>query len=82
MRTIIDRPFAVVYGPRYSAIHGKGLMYGLGLTRKDAWSNAVLVMRGSARSDVVLNQEIKALKKKGMVCVRVEIALPTARRKS
>lgn len=73
MTTIIDRPWAIVYGPKYSAVHGKGLMYGLGLTRKDAWSNAVLVMRGFQTS--VLNDEVKQLKRKGMIAQRVEVRL-------
>ena len=72
MRKVIDRPWAIVYGPKYSAIHGKGLMYGLGLTRRDAWENAVLVMCGSPPSN--LDTVIKGLKAKGMIAQRVEIS--------
>lgn len=75
MSKLIDRPWAIVYGPKYSAIHGKGLMYGLGLTRKDAWSNAVLVMRGYSQSEVDVNADIIGLKRKGMIAQRVEVRL-------
>jgi hypothetical protein len=69
---VIDRPWAIVYGPRCKL--GTGLMYGLGLTRVDAWNNAVLVYSGvpwgDHRKDV-----IAALKKKGMIARRVAVVL-------
>ncbi len=76
MSKLIDRPWAIVYGPKYSAIHGKGLMYGLGLTREDAWRNAVLVMRGYDQNELDINTDIIGLKRKGMIAQRVEVRLP------
>lgn len=76
MSKLIDRPWAIVYGPKYSAIHGEGLMYGLGLNRKDAWANAILVMRGYGQSEVDVNTDIIDLKRKGMIARRVEVRLP------
>lgn len=76
MSKLIDRPWAIVYGPKYSAIHGKGLMCGLGKSRKDAWENAVLVMRGYDQHQVDVNTDIIGLKRKGMIAQRVEVRLP------
>lgn len=71
--TIIDRPWAIVYGPKCK--YGPGLMYGLGLTRADAWDNALLVYHGGP-----VNRDLKAavkadLKKRGMVARRVQVHL-------
>lgn len=75
MSKLIDRPWAIVYGPKYSVIHGKGLMYGLGLTRNDAWENAILVMRGYDIGPIHVKREKEVLKRKGMIAARVEVRL-------
>lgn len=68
---VIDRPWAIVYGPKCKL--GTGLMYGLGLTRDDAWANAVLVMQGYKSRDLFCDK--KALQAKGMIARRVEVHL-------
>jgi hypothetical protein len=71
--TIIDRPWAIVYGPKCK--YGRGLMYGLGLTRRDAWDNAILVWNGGPMN---LEQKIATkadLIKRGMIARRVEVHL-------
>src|SRR5258708_4409417 len=72
---IIDRPWAIVYGPKYTAKHGDGLMYGLGLTREEAWSNAILVMNGHSSDTYNYTLEKAALKAKGMITRQVEVRL-------
>lgn len=68
---IIDRPWAIVYGPKSKL--GPGLMYGLGLTRTDAWSNAILVMYG--RMPPNFADAKKNLQRRGMVARRVTVTL-------
>lgn len=74
MSKIIDRPWAIVYGPNSKL--GPGLMYGLGGTRQEAWVHAVLVLRGGYPASILeIDDEIKGLKRKGMVARRVEVRL-------
>jgi hypothetical protein len=68
---IIDRPWAIVYGPK--SLRGPGLAYGLGATRRDAWANALLVMYGSVPPN--FNHAKASLQKQGMVARRVEVHL-------
>ncbi len=74
MSTVIDRPWAIVYGPKCKL--GTGLMYGLGLTRDDAWRNAVLVYLGYSVADPVFQEQKASLRKRGLVAKRVEVHLP------
>jgi len=69
---IIDRPWAIVYGPK--AKMGNGLMYGLGNNRADAWANAILVYYGT-HAHGGLEFEKKKLQRKGMVARKVEVRL-------
>jgi hypothetical protein len=68
---IIDRPWAIVYGPKSE--RGPGLAYGLGATRKDAWANTLLILYGSVPPNS--DHAVSALKKQGMVARRVEVHL-------
>jgi hypothetical protein len=49
-------------------------MYGLGLTRQDAWMNAILVYYGT-HGHGGLEYEKKKLQKLGMIARKVEIHL-------
>lgn len=69
MSMIIDRPWAIVYGPRCEL--GIGLLYGLGRTREDAWYNSIVV--AGSLSPFSLGSEIARLKKLGMVARRVAV---------
>jgi hypothetical protein len=71
---IIDRPWAIIYGPK--AELGPGLMYGLGLTRSDAWENAILVYLGREAGPDEQAKTKAELKRKGMVARLVEVHLP------
>ena len=70
---IIDKPWAIVYGPKCKL--GTGLMYGLGLTREDAWHNAILVYSGVDEGPVQMKRDKLMLQKRGMVARRVIISL-------
>ena len=70
---IIDRPWAIVYGPKSKL--GKGLMYGLGLTRDEAWQHAILVYNGRDEGPVQSRRDKEHLQKQGMIARRVSIVL-------
>lgn len=68
--TVLDRPWAIVYGPKCKL--GTGLMYGLGLTRREAWENAALLMRGGS-GDAEYDKRL--LQHKGMIARRVVVMM-------
>lgn len=68
---IIDKPWAIVYAPKSKL--GKGLVYGLGLTRVEAWKHASLVWFGESGHDLRNTGEAKRF---GLMAKRVEINLP------
>jgi hypothetical protein len=68
---ILDQPWAIVYGPKAKR---KGMLYGLGPTRKEAWENAMLVYSGFTESDAARKVTMAMLQRQGMVARRVIIS--------